>query len=142
MPFLRDKLMINKLYPLHPILDAKKHFYEVLSKAILPVLSNSTNSTKSKSHDKLILRMINVSIAFSFSYNFIILNSCFLTYFCGNLTWWNLKGLAELANYRPLVIFSHFQISKNLQSKHCHFQTFSKLNSTFTFAFITCGCHY
>ena len=38
---------------------------------------------------------------------------------------------------RPLVIFSHSQISKNLQSKHCHFQTFSKLNSTFTFAFIT-----
>ena len=39
---------------------------------------------------------------------------------------------------RPLVIFSHSQICKNSQSKHCHFQTFSnKLNSTFTFAFIT-----
>ena len=28
---------------------------------------------------------------------------------------------------RQLVIFSHSQISKNLQSKHCHFQTFFKL---------------
>ena len=42
--------------------------------------------------------------------------------------------------YRPLVIFINFQISKNLQSKHCNFQIFSKLNSTFTFI-ITRGCH-
>ena len=35
--------------------------------------------------------------------------------------------------YRPLVIFSHSQISKNSQSKHCTFKSFpSKLNSTFT----------
>ena len=43
--------------------------------------------------------------------------------------------------YRPLVIFSHSQISKNLQSKHCQFQTFSKLNFTFNCAFTTRGCH-
>ena len=41
---------------------------------------------------------------------------------------------------RQLVIFSHSQISKNLQSKHCHFQTFFKLFH-FHFRFITCGCH-
>ena len=29
--------------------------------------------------------------------------------------------------YGPLVIFGHSQISKYSQSKHCHFQTFSKL---------------
>ena len=46
-------------------------------------------------------------------------------------------SLIDGALYRPFVIFSHSQISKNSQSKHCHFQTFSKLNSTFTFAFIT-----
>ena len=28
-----------------------------------------------------------------------------------------------------------------MQSKHCYFQTFPKLNSTFTFTFITLGCH-
>ena len=31
------------------------------------------------------------------------------------------------------LLFSHSQISKNSQSKHCHFQTFFKLNSTFAF---------
>ena len=40
-----------------------------------------------------------------------------------------------------LVIFNHSQISKNLQSKHYHFQTYSKLNSTFTLTFITRGYH-
>ena len=43
--------------------------------------------------------------------------------------------------YRTLVIFSNSQISKNFQSKHCQFQTFSKLNFTFTIAFTTRGCH-
>ena len=37
------------------------------------------------------------------------------------------------AKNRPLVNFSYSQISKNSQSKRCHFQTFSKLNSTFAF---------
>ena len=36
--------------------------------------------------------------------------------------------------YTPVVIFSHAKISKNLQLKHCHFQTFSKL---FHFHFYT-----
>ena len=38
----------------------------------------------------------------------------------------NLPEIEECL-YRPLVIFSHSQISRNSQSKHCHFQTFFKL---------------
>ena len=55
----------------------------------------------------------------------------------------NLEFLTKfwmLSNYRtiePLFFFSHSQISKKLQSKPCHFPTFSKFNSTFTFNFIT-----
>ena len=50
---------------------------------------------------------------------------------------------AKVNRMYPLLfsVIPSQQISKNLQSNYCHFQTFFKLNSTFTFAFITRGCH-
>ena len=59
--------------------------------------------------------------------------SCLLYIFYIDVFLWtrssfNAKKSAKTRGiYRPLVVFSHSQFSKNLQSKHCHYHTFSKL---------------
>ena len=66
------------------------------------------------------------TVSFSYMYRFQF----------GPVNWY----LSIFLQTHPFIFIIHSKISKNLQSKHCYFQTFFKLNYTFTFAFITRGC--